>query len=70
MNETMHAKLREVDFIQLQFADLFGRAKHIEVPSSEYEKVLNNDMMFDGSSIEGFASIEASDMYVNYPPLS
>lgn len=69
MNETMHAKLREVDFIQLQFSDLFGRAKHIEVPSSEYEKVLNNDMMFDGSSIEGFASIEASDMYLK-PDLS
>ena len=57
-----------VRFIRLQFTDLFGAIKNVEIPVSQLEKALNNKMMFDGSSIEGFVRIEESDMYL-YPDL-
>ena len=43
-----------VEFIRLQFTDMFGTLKNMAVTSSQLEKVLNNECMFDGSSIEGF----------------
>lgn len=54
----------EVDFIRLQFTDIFGILKNIAIPKTQLEKALNNQMMFDGSSIDGFARIEESDMYL------
>ena len=57
-----------VRFIRLQFTDIFGAIKNVEIPVSQLEKALNNKMMFDGSSIEGFVRIEESDMYL-YPDL-
>ena len=54
----------EIDFIRLQFTDIFGILKNIAIPKSQLEKALNNQMMFDGSSIDGFARIEESDMYL------
>ena len=60
------AKEKNVRFIRLQFTDLFGSLKNVEIPTSQLEKALNNEMMFDGSSIEGFTRIEESDMYL-YP---
>ena len=57
-----------VRFIRLQFTDLFGAIKNVEIPVSQLEKALDNKMMFDGSSIEGFVRIEESDMYL-YPDL-
>lgn len=59
---------QDVKFIRLQFTDLFGTIKNVEVPRSQLEKALDNKMMFDGSSIEGFVRIEESDMYL-YPDL-
>lgn len=56
----------KVDFIRLQFTDLFGTLKNVAIPASQLEKALDNQIMFDGSSIEGFARIEESDMYL-YP---
>lgn len=50
------------------FTDILGTIKNVEVPISQLEKVLDNKMMFDGSSIEGFVRIEESDMYL-YPDL-
>ena len=47
---------------------LFGTIKNVEIPVSQLEKALDNKMMFDGSSIEGFVRIEESDMYL-YPDL-
>ena len=47
-----------VEFLRLQFSDVFGTIKNVEVPVSQLEKVLDNNMMFDGSSIEGFVRIE------------
>lgn len=60
---------QDVKFIRLQFTDLFGTIKNVEVPRSQLEKALDNKMMFDGSSIEGFVRIEESDMYL-YPDLN
>jgi len=61
-------KEHNVRFIRLQFTDLFGAIKNVEIPVSQLEKALNNKMMFDGSSIEGFVRIDESDMYL-FPDL-
>lgn len=58
------AKEENVRFIRLQFTDLLGIIKNVEIPLSQLEKALDNKMMFDGSSIEGFVRIEESDMYL------
>ena len=58
----------DVEFIRLQFTDIFGTLKNVAITSSQLEKALNNKCMFDGSSIEGFVRIEESDMYL-YPDL-
>ena len=52
----------EVDFLRLQFTDVTGINKNVEVPSSQFAKAVAGDIMFDGSSIEGFVRIEESDM--------
>lgn len=56
----------DVEFIRLQFTDLFGTLKNVAITARQLEKALDNKCMFDGSSIEGFARIEESDMYL-YP---
>ncbi|QJD82535.1 type I glutamate--ammonia ligase [Cohnella herbarum] len=66
---TRIAKEQNVRFIRLQFTDLLGSIKNLEIPFSQLEKALDNKMMFDGSSIEGYVRIEESDMYL-YPDLS
>ena len=53
-----------VNFIRLQFTDILGMIKNVEIPISQLDKALDNKMMFDGSSIEGFVRIEESDMYL------
>ena len=56
----------KVKFIRLQFTDIFGTMKNVAITVQQLDKALNNQMMFDGSSIEGFVRIEESDMYL-YP---
>ncbi|MFN8875688.1 MAG: glutamine synthetase beta-grasp domain-containing protein, partial [Gemmatimonadota bacterium] len=51
-----------VRFLRLQFTDILGVNKNVEVPASQMAKALRGDLMFDGSSIEGFVRIEESDM--------
>lgn len=63
------AKDENVRFLRLMFTDLFGIIKNVEVPISQLNKLLDNKLMFDGSSIDGFVRIEESDMYL-YPDLS
>lgn len=63
------AKEENVRFIRLQFTDLLGTIKNVEIPLSQLPKALDTKMMFDGSSIEGYVRIEESDMYL-YPDLS
>lgn len=55
---------KQVKFIRLQFTDILGTIKNVEIPVSQLDKALDNKMMFDGSSIEGFVRIEESDMYL------
>ncbi len=57
-----------VKFIRLQFTDIFGTLKNISITDKQLDRALNNECMFDGSSIEGFVRIEESDMYL-YPDL-
>lgn len=59
-------KAADVKFIRLQFTDIFGVMKNVSITINQLEKALNNEMMFDGSSIDGFTRIEESDMYL-YP---
>ena len=56
----------DVEFIRLQFTDMFGVLKNVAITASQLEKALNNKCMFDGSAIDGFVRIEESDMYL-YP---
>lgn len=55
----------DVEFIRLQFTDIFGTLKNIAVTKSQLNKALNNECLFDGSAIAGFAKIEESDMYLH-----
>ncbi|MBD5535251.1 MAG: type I glutamate--ammonia ligase [Lachnospiraceae bacterium] len=64
-----YAEEEDVEFIRLQFADIFGNLKNIAVTASQLQKALDNKCMFDGSSIEGFAGEEESDMCL-YPDFS
>jgi glutamine synthetase len=51
-----------VRFLRLQFTDILGQVKNVEVPRNQFEKALDGQVLFDGSSIEGFVRIEESDM--------
>jgi len=55
----------DIEFIRLQFTDVFGTLKNIAITKAQLEKALDNECMFDGSSIEGFARVEQSDMYLH-----
>lgn len=55
-------KKHNVRFMRLQFTDIHGANKNVEVPASQFDKALAGEIMFDGSSIEGFTRIEESDM--------
>ena len=59
----------DVGFIRLQFTDIYGMMKNIAITTNQLEKALDNRCVFDGSSIEGFAKDEDSDMYL-YPDLN
>jgi glutamine synthetase len=52
----------DVSFLRLQFTDILGHNKNVEVPTSQFEKALDGELMFDGSSVQGFTRIEESDM--------
>ena len=59
---------QDIEFIRLQFTDIFGQLKNVAITASQIEKAVNNEIMFDGSSIEGFTRINESDQYL-YPDL-
>ncbi|HWQ75454.1 MAG TPA: type I glutamate--ammonia ligase, partial [Syntrophomonas sp.] len=61
-------KEENVQFIRLQFTDIMGVFKAVSITVDQLEKALNNELMFDGSSIEGFVRIEESDMYLRPDP--
>jgi glutamine synthetase len=53
-----------IHYFRLQFVDIFGFMKNVAIPRSQVEKALDGQMMFDGSSIDGFVRINESDMYL------
>lgn len=55
---------QNIQFFRLQFVDIFGFMKNVALPKSQIEKALDGNIMFDGSSIDGFARINESDMYL------
>jgi glutamine synthetase len=55
-------KEQAIRFLRLQFTDIVGVNKNVEVPTNQFEKALDGHIMFDGSSIDGFVRIEESDM--------
>ena len=54
----------DIEFIRMQFTDIFGQLKNVAITSSQIEKALNNQIAIDGSSIEGFTRIHESDQYL------
>ncbi len=54
-----------VHFMRLEFTDIMGVLKNVEIPRSQFDKALEGQIMFDGSSIEGFTRIEESDMLLD-----
>ena len=56
------SEAHQVRFLRLQFTDILGIIKNVELPASQFRKALKGDIMFDGSSIEGFVRVEESDM--------
>ncbi|MEW5898434.1 MAG: type I glutamate--ammonia ligase [Bacillota bacterium] len=62
------AKELGVKFVRLQFTDIFGVLKNVSITVEQLEKALAGELMFDGSSIEGFVRIEESDMYLRPDP--
>jgi len=56
---------RNVQFLRLQFTDILGHNKNVEVPLSQFDKALDGEVTFDGSSIQGFTRVEESDMLLS-----
>ncbi len=61
-------KEQDIEFVRLQFTDIFGQLKNVAITASQVERAINNEIMFDGSSIEGFTRIDESDQCL-YPDL-
>ncbi len=63
---------KNIRFLRLQFTDVLGALKSLEVTRSQFEQALNNECTFDGSNIEGFVRVEESDMclYPDYDTFS
>ena len=55
---------KNIHFIRMQFTDIFGQLKNVTLPASQVEKAVDGEIMFDGSSIEGYTRIEESDQYL------
>jgi len=64
--ENILRKVKELNikFVRLRFTDILGMPKNVEIPAKEMEKALDGQIMFDGSSIQGFVRLEESDMYL------
>src|SRR4026207_630548 len=58
------AEERNLRFVSLQFTDIVGHVKSVQVPMHQLEEAVEHGKWFDGSSIEGFARIAESDMFL------
>ncbi len=61
-------KEHEIEYICLQFTDLFGFAKQLMVHRDEYEAMMEGRVMFDGSSVDGFCGVQDSDLVLRPDP--
>jgi glutamine synthetase len=68
--EEVMERVRELDvhFIRLQFTDILGVTKNVDIPAQQLPKALEGGILFDGASIEGFVRIEESDMLLKPDP--
>ncbi|HUV16141.1 MAG TPA: glutamine synthetase beta-grasp domain-containing protein, partial [Pelolinea sp.] len=57
-------KADDVKFISFQFSDVTGKVKSVDAPVNQLEGALDNGIWFDGSSVQGFARIQESDMHL------
>ena len=57
-------KKDNVKFISFQFSDVTGKVKSVDTPVEQLEGALDNGIWFDGSSVQGFARIQESDMHL------
>lgn len=73
VDEELRAKLERINdiikrnnvrFVRLQFSDIMGIVKQVTIPIDHWDSAVENGVWFDGSSIEGFARIAESDMYL------
>jgi glutamine synthetase len=58
----------QIKFISLQFTDVTGAVKSVDIPVERLEGALEDGVWFDGSSVEGFARIQESDMRLVIDP--
>lgn len=56
------ASNNNIRYIRLQFVDILGNLKYVEIPVEQLSRALREEIMFDGSSVEGFVNVEESDM--------
>lgn len=65
-NDAILARVAEqhIEFISLQFIDIVGMVKNVTIPVQQLADCLDHGVWFDGSSIEGFARIAESDMFL------
>ncbi len=59
------ASQADVKYVRLCFTDIHGLIKNVEIPASKLEDALDNNVMIDGSSIDGFSRLQESDMYLH-----
>lgn len=58
-------KEQDIRYIRMMFTDMMGFLKNVEIPVTRLDDALNNEVMFDGSSIEGFVRIFEADMFLH-----
>jgi glutamine synthetase len=57
-----------IKFVSFQFTDVNGVVKSVDLPADQVESALKDGIWFDGSSVEGFARIQESDMQLVIDP--
>ncbi len=63
-----YVKEEDIKFVEMQFMDILGGVKSVSIPASHLERAIEEGVLFDGSSIMGYATIEESDLR-GYPDL-
>ena len=59
------AEEEDVEFIRLQFTDMFGVLKNVAVPASQLERAVNNECSFDGYGMDGIWNRSEGDLFLH-----